>query len=82
LRALAAARRSLRLRLPTAVATLCGGASGAAVAGAPGAAAGFAIGMALACPFWWFQFRAALREHVSTERAIRMVPVPSTSSTG
>jgi O-antigen/teichoic acid export membrane protein len=82
LRALAAARRSLRLRLPTAVATLCGGASGAAVAGAPGAAAGFALGMALACPFWWFQFRAALREHVSTERAIRMVPVPSTSSTG
>jgi O-antigen/teichoic acid export membrane protein len=81
LRALAAARRSLRLRLPTAVVTLCGGAGGAALAGAPGAAAGFALGMALTCPFWWLEFRAALRQHASEERAIRMVPIPSTSST-
>jgi O-antigen/teichoic acid export membrane protein len=80
LRALAAARRSLRLRLPTAVVTLCGGAGGAAVAGAPGAAVGFALGMAVTCPFWWLEFRAALREHASAERAIRMVPIPSTSS--
>jgi O-antigen/teichoic acid export membrane protein len=82
LRALAAARRSLRLRLPTAALTVFGGAAGAAIAGAPGAATGFALGMALACPFWWREFRAALREHASAERAIRMVPIPSTSTTG
>jgi hypothetical protein len=80
LRALAAARRSLRLRLPTAVVTVITGATGAALGGAPGAAAGFALGMTISCPFWWMQFRAALRDYRPVEPTLRLTAVPSTSA--
>jgi hypothetical protein len=78
LRALAAPRRSLRLRLPTAALTVTAGAAGAALAGAPGAATGFALGMTTACPFWWLEFRAAVRDYRPVEPRLQTMALQST----
>lgn len=62
LRALGAARRSLRAQLLTAVAYVTGGLAGAAVAGALGSSWGVALATLVGAAVWWWQLRAGLRE--------------------
>lgn len=63
LRALAAARRSLRCQLFASVGYAGGGLGGAALAGTVGSAWGVAAANVAASALWWLQLRAALREH-------------------
>ncbi|MFB6889999.1 hypothetical protein ACFCX4_11855 [Kitasatospora sp. NPDC056327] len=63
LRALAAARRSLRCQLFASACYLGGGLGGAALAGTAGSAWGVATATACGAAVWWWQLRAALREH-------------------
>ncbi|WBP85456.1 MATE family efflux transporter [Kitasatospora cathayae] len=63
LRALAAARRSLRCQLFASACYLGGGLGGAALAGTVGSAWGVATATACGSALWWLQLRAALREH-------------------
>ncbi|MET8540987.1 hypothetical protein ABZW03_10075 [Kitasatospora sp. NPDC004799] len=63
LRALAAARRSLRCQLVASACYLGGGLGGAALAGPAGSAWGVAAATACGSALWWQQLRAALREH-------------------
>lgn len=63
LRALAAARRSLRARIVTSTMTVTGGLAGAAAAAAMGAASGRALAMWLATGLWWWHFMKALGDH-------------------
>lgn len=63
LRALAAAKRSLRAQMYTAPLILVGGAFGAAFGGAPGGAGGMAIGMWLSVAIWWHQFKLAFKDY-------------------
>ncbi|MFE2104959.1 hypothetical protein ACFXAF_03640 [Kitasatospora sp. NPDC059463] len=63
LRALAAARRSLRCQLFASACYLGGGLGGAALAGTAGSAWGVATATACGSAVWWQQLRAALREH-------------------
>ncbi|MEU4115560.1 hypothetical protein AB0F71_13815 [Kitasatospora sp. NPDC028055] len=74
LRALAAARRSLRCQLFASACYLGGGLGGAAAAGTVGSAWGVATATACGAAVWWLQLRAALREHHRT-------PVPDPSAT-
>jgi hypothetical protein len=69
LRALAAAKRSLRVRFADAAITVVAGLAGAAVAGAGGVAWAFAAGAACLVPVWWWQFRKALAEHAAVGEA-------------
>lgn len=62
LRALGAARRSLRAQLLTAVAYVTGGLVGAAVGGALGSSWGVALATLIGAAVWWWQLRAGLRE--------------------
>jgi uncharacterized membrane protein YfcA len=62
LRALAAARRSLRSRLLVTPFMVAGTLAGAAVAGAPGTAWGAALVTWLSLALWWRQFLEALGE--------------------
>jgi hypothetical protein len=62
LRALAAARRSLRATLVCACAYLTGGVTGAAVGGAAGSAWGIAAATAAGAVMWWWQLRAGLQD--------------------
>jgi len=62
LRALAAARRSLRATLLCACAYLIGGVGGALVGGAAGSAWGVAAATAAGAVVWWWQLRAGLRD--------------------
>jgi O-antigen/teichoic acid export membrane protein len=62
LRAMGAARRSLRAQLLGSSAFLVGALAGAAIDGAEGAAWGSAAGNLVACCIWWWQFRLATRE--------------------
>ncbi|MGW3496862.1 hypothetical protein [Streptomyces sp. NPDC001020] len=62
LRALAAARRSLRCQLFASACYLGGGLGGAAVAGTVGASWGAATANICASAVWWLQLRSALRE--------------------
>jgi O-antigen/teichoic acid export membrane protein len=66
LRALAAARRSLRSRLISSSLRLAGGLVGAGVAGALGSAWGVALGAIISTALWWWQFSRALRESEAT----------------
>jgi O-antigen/teichoic acid export membrane protein len=66
LRAMGAARRSLRAQLLGASAFLVGGLAGAAVDGATGAAWGSAAGNLVASWIWWRQFHLAEREFQPT----------------
>ncbi|WP_210575454.1 hypothetical protein [Streptomyces sp. GESEQ-4] len=72
LRALAAARRSLRCQLFASAGYVGGGVGGAAVAGTAGSAWGVAAANLGASVLWWLQLRSALREHrhntISEER--------------
>ncbi|MGH3949244.1 MAG: hypothetical protein ACRDSE_08985 [Pseudonocardiaceae bacterium] len=62
LRALGAARRSLRAQLFASAAYLTGGLAGATVAGAAGTSWGSAVAMWFGAAVWWSQLRAGLRE--------------------
>ncbi|MEV7181267.1 hypothetical protein [Kitasatospora sp. NPDC093679] len=63
LRALGAARRSLRCQLFASACYVGGGLGGAAVAGAAGSAWGVAAATVGSSAVWWLQLRSALREH-------------------
>ncbi|MGH4030375.1 hypothetical protein ACQB60_15700 [Actinomycetota bacterium Odt1-20B] len=62
LRALAAARRSLRCQLFASACYVGGGLGGAAAAGTTGSAWGVAAATVTASAVWWLQLRSALRE--------------------
>ncbi|MEU5095462.1 hypothetical protein [Streptomyces sp. NPDC020996] len=63
LRALGAARRSLRCQLFASVCYVGGGLGGAATAGTVGSAWGVAAATVSGSAVWWLQLRSALREH-------------------
>nr|WP_225803429.1 hypothetical protein [Streptomyces sp. NK15101] len=63
LRALGAARRSLRAQLFASACYVAGGLGGAVVAGTVGSAWGVATATAAGSAVWWLQLRSALREH-------------------
>ncbi|MBB1258542.1 hypothetical protein [Streptomyces alkaliterrae] len=63
LRALGAARRSLRCQLFASACYVGGGLGGAAVAGTVGSAWGVAAATVCGSAVWWLHLRAALREH-------------------
>ncbi|MBD3010030.1 hypothetical protein IEJ02_39845 [Streptomyces sp. 5-10] len=63
LRALGAARRSLRSQLFASAAYVGGGLGGAAVAGTVGSAWGVAAATVSGSAVWWLHLRSALREH-------------------
>ncbi|MER5734851.1 hypothetical protein ABT117_04120 [Streptomyces sp. NPDC002262] len=63
LRALGAARRSLRAQLFASAGYAAGGLGGAAAAGAAGSAWGVAAATLASSTVWWVQLRSALREH-------------------
>ncbi|MFB7558607.1 hypothetical protein [Streptomyces brevispora] len=68
LRALGAARRSLRARLSIIPVTIVGGVLGAALWDAAGAATGFAVASITGGFIWWRHFRAAVAEwHLTAE---------------
>ncbi|WP_367046987.1 hypothetical protein [Streptomyces sp. Je 1-332] len=69
LRALAAARRSLRCQLFASTFYVSGGLGGAVVAGTVGSAWGVAAAAACSSAVWWLQLRSALRER-------RLNPIP------
>ncbi|MFD0417353.1 hypothetical protein [Streptomyces sp. NPDC127108] len=63
LRALGAARRSLRSQLFASAAYVGGGLGGAAAGGTVGSAWGVAAATVVSSAVWWLQLRSALREH-------------------
>ncbi|KAB1144796.1 hypothetical protein F7R91_21440 [Streptomyces luteolifulvus] len=63
LRALGAARRSLRCQLFASACYVGGGLGGAVVAGTVGSAWGVAAATVSGSAVWWLQLRSALREH-------------------
>ncbi|WP_328779057.1 hypothetical protein OIE52_43490 [Streptomyces canus] len=63
LRALGAARRSLRSQLFASACYVSGGLGGAVVAGTVGSAWGVAAATVSGSAVWWLQLRSALREH-------------------
>ncbi|GGV40352.1 hypothetical protein GCM10010277_28380 [Streptomyces longisporoflavus] len=69
LRALAAARRSLRCQLFASTCYVGGGLGGALIAGTPGSAWGVATASLCSSAVWWLQLRSALRER-------RQNPIP------
>ncbi|MFF7312172.1 hypothetical protein [Streptomyces sp. NPDC008137] len=64
LRALAAARRSLRCQLFASACYVAGGLGGAALAGTVGSAWGVAAATLAGSAVWWLQLRSALRERL------------------
>jgi O-antigen/teichoic acid export membrane protein len=66
LRALGAARRSLRSQLFASTCYVGGGLGGAALAGTVGSAWGVAVATLGGSAVWWLQLRSALREHHDT----------------
>ncbi len=74
LRALGAARRSLRSQLFASACYVGGGLGGAAVAGTPGSAWGVAAATLCGSAVWWLQLRFALREN--EHETIREVRTP------
>ncbi|MDF2265159.1 hypothetical protein P2Q00_06845 [Streptomyces coacervatus] len=66
LRALGAARRSLRCQLFASACYVSGGLGGAALAGTVGSAWGVATATVSGSAVWWLQLRSALREHHHT----------------
>jgi O-antigen/teichoic acid export membrane protein len=75
LRAIGAARRSLRAQIIGSSAFVIGGLVGGAVNGAAGAAWGSAAGNLVACAVWWWQFHLAMRE-LESVRAVGVVSQP------
>ncbi|MFE3020732.1 hypothetical protein [Streptomyces sp. NPDC059256] len=74
LRALGAARRSLRCQLFASACYVSGGLGGAAVAGTVGSAWGVAAATLSGSAVWWLQLRSALREH--HQNSLREVRTP------
>ncbi|WP_372348012.1 hypothetical protein [Streptomyces sp. KL116D] len=74
LRALAAARRSLRSQLIASTCYVIGGLGGAAAAGTVGSAWGVAAATVCGSAVWWLQLRSALRER-------RPTPIPEVRTT-
>jgi O-antigen/teichoic acid export membrane protein len=74
LRALGAARRSLRAQLFASAGYLGGGLAGALIAGTTGATWGSAIAMWCGAAMWWLQLRAGLRGHLA-DQTIEFAPV-------
>ncbi|WP_329026175.1 hypothetical protein [Streptomyces sp. NBC_00690] len=74
LRALGAARRSLRCQLFASACYVSGGLGGAAVAGTVGSAWGVAAATLSSSAVWWLQLRSALREH--HQNSLREVRTP------
>jgi hypothetical protein len=68
LRALAAIRRSLRVRLLVAPVLVAGALGGATLGGARGASLGLGITNLVAAAIWWLNLERALREHDSARR--------------
>ncbi|MEV0091296.1 hypothetical protein [Streptomyces sp. NPDC050738] len=75
LRALAAARRSLRCQLFASLCYVGGGLGGAALAGTVGSAWGVAAANVCASAVWWLQLRSALRERDAL--TLSNTPTPS-----
>jgi hypothetical protein len=71
LRALAAARRGLRVRMAVAPVTVLAAIVGAVLGGAPLAAWGLALAGGLGAVLWWSQLSAALREYGPLSEARR-----------
>ncbi|MCT9089873.1 hypothetical protein N4G70_13475 [Streptomyces sp. ASQP_92] len=71
LRALAAARRSLRCQLFASTCYVVGGLGGAAAADTAGSAWGVAAATACGSVMWWLHLRSALREHHHSIREVR-----------
>ncbi|MFD4370547.1 hypothetical protein ACFWPY_02990 [Streptomyces sp. NPDC058527] len=69
LRALGAARRSLRSQLVASACYVTGGLGGAAAYGTAGSAWGVAAATLCGSAVWWLQLRSALREHHRNHRA-------------
>ncbi|HEX6445341.1 MAG TPA: hypothetical protein VF053_09660 [Streptosporangiales bacterium] len=67
LRALGAARRSLRAQLLVSVVTVIGGLVGAVLAGALGSYWGVALANVFRIAVWWWQLRAAMRERTAAD---------------
>jgi len=65
LRALGAARRSMRCQLISSTAYVVGGLGGAAIGGALGSAWGVAGATFFGATVWWLQLRAGLRDHIN-----------------
>jgi O-antigen/teichoic acid export membrane protein len=80
LRAMAAAKRSLRSRLVTGVLAVAGGTVGAATSGAVGAATGLALGLWIGGIQWWHQLAAAVTEE-EERRAAADAPAPPAADT-
>jgi len=78
LRALGAARRSMRSQLTASVAYVLAGIGGAAMAGALGSAWGVAAATLFGSAVWWVQLHAGLRERLSACAA--PAPLPGLSS--
>jgi O-antigen/teichoic acid export membrane protein len=77
LRALAAAKLSLRARLAVAPLALTAAVYGAAVGGAGGAAWGLAVAYAIGSLVWWRLFERGMREHrEGGDRSARRAEVP------
>jgi hypothetical protein len=82
LRAMAAAKRSLRSRLVTGVLAVTGGAVGAATFGAVGAASGLAAGLWLGGIQWWQQLYAAVAEEEQRRRLAVVAAAPDLEAAG
>jgi hypothetical protein len=76
LRALAAAKRSLRVKIAITPVSLIAVTAGAFLDGAEGAAYGLAISTTLGAFLWWFQFGRALSEDDSEDEPLAFVEQP------
>ncbi|WP_409489862.1 hypothetical protein [Amycolatopsis sp. cmx-11-12] len=68
LRALGAAKRSLRAQLINSAGYVCFGLIGAFLAGASGSAWGVALAITSGSAVWWLQLHAALKDHLTSEK--------------
>jgi O-antigen/teichoic acid export membrane protein len=82
LRAMAAAKRSLRSRLVTGVLAVAGGTVGAATSGAVGAATGLALGLWIGGIQWWQQLGAAVAEEEARRAAADAPEAPAADPAG
>jgi O-antigen/teichoic acid export membrane protein len=63
LRALAAARRTLRAAVVTSIAGFVGAVGGAFLGGLAGSSLGYLIAQAVGIGVWWWEFRGGMRDH-------------------
>jgi O-antigen/teichoic acid export membrane protein len=79
-RALAAARRSLRAQLLFASAFVIGGLGGALAGGAEGSAWGVVMATVIGAAVWWWQLRAGLREFHPSQLRVNQTGIVQDSS--